>query len=175
MYEREVIVVSPQTFVVYSPFAQRLNVVVLRFTVRCNVGGCFWWIPAGQMHSVGRCPLDRWSPHQLHWTKPVNHLSSVSSTVSMTILVVLSMMSLSCGTSMTSGPVDVVSAYLELSVWPLASVDVRTSFSKEYSLDVFVREAVCRDLPHNLPDWGLGPLVVCFVSLLGNCQVSEDH
>jgi hypothetical protein len=26
-----------------------------------------------------------------------------------------------------------------------------------------------------VPDWGLGALVVCFVSLLGNCQVSEDH
>jgi hypothetical protein len=41
MSEREAMVVAPQTLVVYAPFAQRLNVVVLRFAVRCNVGGCF--------------------------------------------------------------------------------------------------------------------------------------
>ena len=41
MPEREAMVVDPQTLVVYAPFAQWLNVVVLRFTVRCNVGGCF--------------------------------------------------------------------------------------------------------------------------------------
>ena len=40
MLEREAMVVVPQTLVVYAPFAQRLNVVVLRFAVRCNVGGC---------------------------------------------------------------------------------------------------------------------------------------
>ena len=76
---------------------------------------------------------------------------------------------------MTSGLVDVVSADLELSPRPqgsLSSTDVRTSFWKECSLGAFVRSAVCRDLAHNL---GLGALVVCFASLLGNCQVSEDH
>ncbi len=41
MSEREAMVVAPQTLVVYAPFEQRLNVVVLRFAVRCNVGGCF--------------------------------------------------------------------------------------------------------------------------------------
>jgi hypothetical protein len=34
-------VVTPQTLVVYVPLEQRLNVVVLRFVVRYNVGGCF--------------------------------------------------------------------------------------------------------------------------------------
>ena len=37
MPEREAMVVAPQTLVVYAPFAQLLNVVVLRFVVRCNV------------------------------------------------------------------------------------------------------------------------------------------
>ena len=72
--------------------------------------------------------------------------------LSLTVLVVLSMLSLPCGASMTSDPVDVASACLELSVWSLASTDVRTSSWKECSLDVFVRRTVCRDLTHNLPD-----------------------
>jgi hypothetical protein len=83
------------------------------------------------------------------------HLSSTSCIVSLTVLVVLSMLSLPCGTSMTSGPVDVASACLELSASPqgsLSSADVRTSFWKECSLGAFVRSAVCRDLAHNLPD-----------------------
>ncbi len=46
---------------------------------------------------------------------------------------------------------------------------------EEWSLYAFVRSAVRRDLTHILPDWGFGPLVVCFASLRGNCQVSEDH
>ena len=41
MVERETMVVAPQTLVVYAPFVQRLNVLVLRFAVRYNVGGCF--------------------------------------------------------------------------------------------------------------------------------------
>ena len=79
---------------------------------------------------------------------------------------------------MTSGLVDVVSAWLELSVRPqgsLSSADVRTSFWKECSLGAFVRSTVRRDLAHNLPDCGLRALVVCFASLLGNCQVAEVH
>ena len=62
MTERETMVVTPQTLVVYAPFAQRLNVVVLRFTARCNVGGCFWWMTAGQMHITCRLlpPQYRW-------------------------------------------------------------------------------------------------------------------
>ena len=38
-----------------------------------------------------------WSSHPIHWSKLVNRLSSASSTVSMTVLVVLSVLYLSCG------------------------------------------------------------------------------
>ena len=77
---------------------------------------------------------------------------------------------------MTAGLVDVVSACLELcESSKLSSADVLTSFLKERSLDAFVRSVVRRDLSHNLPDWGLGALLVCFVSLLDHCQVDEDH
>jgi hypothetical protein len=62
------------------------------------------------------------------------HLSSASCTVSLTVLVVLSMLSLPCGASMTSGPVDVASDCLELSEWSLDPTDVLTSSWKECSL-----------------------------------------
>jgi len=152
MVEREAMVVAPQTLVVYAPFVQRLNVVVLRFAVRCNVGGCFWWMTAGQMHIA--CRL---LPPQYRWP------SSWSSRCCLCLVV-----------SMTSGLVDVGLP------WTLCEAlfppqDVRTSFWKECSRGAFVRSAVRRDLAHNLPDWGLGALVVCFASLLDHLQVAEDH
>ena len=77
---------------------------------------------------------------------------------------------------MTSGLVDVFSACLELcEASKLSSADVRNSILKECSLCTFVCNAVRRDLAHNLPDCGLGSLLVCFASLVDNCQVSEDH
>ena len=77
---------------------------------------------------------------------------------------------------MTAGLVDVVSACLELcESSKLSSVDVHTSFLKECSLGAFVHITVRRDLAHNLSNWGLGALLVWFVSLLDNCQVGEDH
>ena len=81
-------------------------------------------------------------------------LSSASSTVSMTVLVVLSILFLSCGVDdLASGLVDVVSACLELCEdSKISSGYVRTSILKECSLCVFVRSAVRRDLAHNLPD-----------------------
>jgi len=79
-------------------------------------------------------------------------------------------------------PVLSTSACLELSARPQGSLssaecpqNVRTSFWKECSRGAFVRSAVRRDLAHNLPDWGLGALVVCFASLLDHLQVAEDH
>jgi hypothetical protein len=50
------------------------------------------------------------------WRTDAYRLLSASCTVSLTVLMVLSMLSLSCDASMTSGPVDVASACLELSV-----------------------------------------------------------
>ena len=32
--------------------------VVLHVTVRCNLGGCVWWMVAGRMYSVGTCPVE---------------------------------------------------------------------------------------------------------------------
>ena len=91
--------VASQTLVVYAPYAQRLN-------VECSSSLCSQMQSGGLLLMYG-CRTDVfrryvnsgvcWSPHQLHWSTLVNHLSSDSSTVSMTILVVLSMLSLPCG------------------------------------------------------------------------------
>jgi hypothetical protein len=98
MTERETMVVAPQTLVVYAPFVQRLN-------VECS-SSLYSQMECGWLLLMDACRTDVfrrhvpsgvcWSPHQLHWPKPVNHLSSASSTVSMTVLVVLSILSLPC-------------------------------------------------------------------------------
>ena len=77
---------------------------------------------------------------------------------------------------MTVGLVDVVSACLEHCEAPkLSYADVRTSILMECSLCAFVDSAVRRDLAQNLLDWGLGLLLVYWMSLVDNCQVAEDH
>jgi len=109
------------------------------------------------------------SSHSLHWSKLVNRLSSAYSTVSMSTVVVLSM--LSC---LVASITDLVlSTFLGLPWTParprgsLSSADVRTSFWKECSLGASGRSAVCRDLAHNLLDWGLDHLLlVHLVSLV---------
>ena len=91
-------VVASKTLVVYAPFAQWLN-------VECSSSLCSQ-MQSGCLLLMDGCRTDvfrryvpsgvRWSPHQLHWSKLVNRLSSVSCTVSMTVLLVLSMLSLPC-------------------------------------------------------------------------------
>ena len=171
--------VTSQTLVVYAPSVQWLN------------RECSSW-PWSQMQSdwefsmygsrtvvFRRYMVRRVCRflHPLHWFNLVNRLSSVTSTVSMTILVVLSILSLSCVVD------DLRSCRRRVGLsWTqslrgskLSSTDVHTSLLKEYSLDSFVRSAVRRDLVHNLWDWGLSSFLVCFVSLLDNCQVVEVH
>ncbi len=93
-------VVTSKTLVVYTPdFAQRLN-------VECSSSLCIQ-MQSGWLLLMDGCRTDvfrryvpsgvSWSPHQFHWSKIVNRLSSASSTVSMTFLVVWSMLSLPCG------------------------------------------------------------------------------
>ena len=84
------------------------------------------------------------SSHSLHWFKLVYHLSSAFSVVSMTVLLVLSTSSSTC------------LEFCEVS---------RLSFLRRF------RSAVRRDLAHNLLDWSLSLLLVCFTSLVDNYLV----
>ena len=90
--------VFSQTLVVYVPSVQRLN-------RECSSSPCSQ-MQAGWVFSMDGCRtvvFRRYvtsrvcrSSRPIHWFKLVNHLSSDSSVVSMTILVVLSILSLSC-------------------------------------------------------------------------------
>ena len=94
----------------------------------------------------------------------------------MTVLVVFSMLSLSCGVD------DLRPCRRRLALNSLRGLkelfppqNVRTSFWKECSRDAFVRSAVRRDLAHNLLDWSLSLLLVCFTFLVDNYLVAEVH
>ena len=95
----------------YAPFAQRLN-------GECSSSLCIqmqsgWLVVVDGRRTVvfRRYVASRVcrSSHSLHWFKLVNHLSSAFSVVSMTVLLVLSMLSLTCVVDdLPSGLVDVV-------------------------------------------------------------------
>ena len=146
--------VASQTLVVYAPSAQRLN-------RGCSSSPCSQ-MQSGWVFSMDGCRTVVFRRYvtsrvcrflyPLHWFKLVNHLSSVSPTVSMTVLVVLSMLSLPCGVDDRWSCRRRLGRLELCETSKLSSTDVRTSFLKECSLDVFVRSAVRRDLTHNLPD-----------------------
>ena len=79
-------VVASKTFVVYAPFEQRLNVECS--SLLCSQMQSGWlFLMDGFRTDVFRRYVPSgvcWSPHR-HWSKLVNLLSSVSSTVSMTV------------------------------------------------------------------------------------------
>ena len=53
--------------------------------------------------------------------------------------------------------------------------NVWSNDSSQYDSDTDSDEVSTRITTKELPDWSLGSLLVCFVSLLDNCQVTEAH
>jgi hypothetical protein len=103
--------VASQTLVVYTTSVQSLNRECSSSPCSQMQSGWVFWMDSCRTVVFRRYVTGRvcCSSHPIHWFKFVNHLSSASSTVSMTVLVVLSMVSLPRGVDvLPCGRIDVV-------------------------------------------------------------------
>ena len=115
--------------------------VVLRLAFRCNLVRWLLLMVAGRLSSVSTLSVEG---VPLHWIKLVNHLSSASFVVSMTVLPVLSMLLPWNVDGLPSGLVDVVFDVSWIRRSSKFSADVRSPILEECSLCSFIRCAVCR-------------------------------